>query len=43
MEEKVYIHLSIYEKIRDELKEEAKNKGMTLNSYINLIISERRK
>lgn len=43
MKKKVYIHVNVFENIRNELKNEAKEKGMPLNSYINLIISERKK
>lgn len=43
MNNRVYIHLSLPREKREELKKEAEQKGMTLNSYLNLIIAERAK
>ena len=33
----------ISDEMKDQLKKEAEQKGMTLNSYLNLIIAERLK
>ena len=43
MDKKVYFHLNLFKQTKEQLKKEAKEKGMTLNSYVNLIISERKK
>lgn len=43
MKEKVYIHIQIRKDVHDSLVQEAEQKGMSLNSYVNLIISERKK
>lgn len=37
------IHFLVEEKIKNELQKEAKEKGLPLNAYIRLIISERKK
>lgn len=42
MEEK-YIHLKINEEWKQQLKKEATEKGLSLNAYLRLIISERKK
>lgn len=41
MKNKVYIHTLITKELREQLKKEAEERGMPLNSYINLIISQR--
>lgn len=41
--DKQYIHISINKTLRETLKKEAEEKGMTLNAYVNLILSERKK
>ena len=41
--DKDYIHIRINESLREQLKKEAEEKGMTLNAYVNLILSERKK
>ena len=38
-----YIHVRINEDWKNQLKQEAKEKGLSLNSYLRLIISERKK
>lgn len=38
-----YIHLRIDEKIKEQLINEAKQKGLSLNAYIKTIIMERKK
>ena len=38
-----YIHVRINEDWKKQLKQEAKEKGLSLNSYLRLIISERKK
>lgn len=40
---KVYIHVNVKETLRDELKKEADEKGISMNSYLNIIFSERKK
>lgn len=37
------IHLSIDEKLKEQLKVEAKTRGLSLNAYIRLILFERDK
>lgn len=41
--EKVYIHLEIAEDLKEELKKEAKDRGLSLNSYVRMIIYGRGK
>lgn len=41
--DKEYIHISINKRLRENLKKEAEEKGMSLNAYVNLILSERKK
>ena len=43
MKEKVYIHIKIKQELRKKLKSEAEAKGMSLNAYVNLVLSERNK
>lgn len=43
MEKKVYIHIKIKEELRKKLRDEAEEKGISLNAYVNLIFSERNK
>lgn len=38
-----YIHFRINSEWKKQLKEEAKQKGLSLNSYLRLIVSERKK
>lgn len=40
---KVYIHVQVKETLRDELKKEADEKGISMNSYLNIILFERKK
>lgn len=40
---KEVIHLSIEEKLKEDLKEEASKKGLSLNSYIRMLLIERKK
>lgn len=42
-EEGKYIHFLVEKELKDELQKEAKEKGLPLNAYIRLIISERKK
>lgn len=37
------IHIRIDEKLKKELEEEAKNKGLTLNAYVRMLLIERSK
>ena len=37
------IHIAIDKEIKEELKEEAKAKGISLNGYIRMILLERKK
>lgn len=41
MKEKVYIHIKIKDELREKLRDEAEKKGISLNAYVNLILSER--
>ena len=41
MEKKVYIHIKIKEELREKLRDEAEEKGISLNAYVNLIFSKR--
>lgn len=41
--DKEYIHISINKNLREQLKKEAEKNGMSLNAYVNLILSERKK
>ena len=43
MKDEVYVHIKISEEWKKQLKQEAKEKGLSLNAYIRLIISERQK
>lgn len=43
MKDKTYIHVKIRDSLHQELKKEAEQKGISLNAYINLILSERNK
>lgn len=36
-----YIHIQIENKLKEELRKEAKIKGLSLNAYIRLILIER--
>lgn len=40
---KEVIHLKIEEKLKEDLKEEASKKGLSLNSYIRMLLIERNK
>lgn len=37
------IHIDVDEKMKNQLQQEAKQKGLSLNSYIRTILIERRK
>lgn len=37
------IHIKLEENLKNELKKEAKEKGLSLNSYIRMILIERSK
>lgn len=37
------IHIKIDDALKEELQEEAKNKGLSLNGYIRMILIEREK
>lgn len=37
------IHIKIDDTLKEELQEEAKSKGLSLNSYIRLLLIERNK
>lgn len=39
----MYIHIKIDEGLKNKLKVEAKSKGLTLNSYIRMLLIEREK
>ena len=39
----VYVHLRVLRKLKKELRDEAKQKGLSLNSYIITILTNRRK
>lgn len=36
------IHISIDKQVKEQLLKEAKEKGLTLNSYVRMILFERR-
>lgn len=38
-----YIHIQIDESLKDKLEKEAKDKGLSLNGYIRMILIERGK
>lgn len=40
---KTYIHIQVLEDLKKELEDEAKQKGLSLNSYIVTILLERKK
>lgn len=40
---KDYIHLRIEDELKEKLKKEANMKGLSLNSYIRMILIERNK
>ena len=40
---KYFIHLVINEDLKSKLQEEAKEKNLSLNAYIRLILSSRKK
>ena len=42
MKDKV-IHIQIEPKLKNELQEEAKQKGLSLNSYVRMLLIERSK
>lgn len=37
------IHLTIDDELKEQLQKEAKEKGLSLNSYIRMILIERKK
>ena len=37
------IHIRIDEEVKKELEQEAKNKGLTLNAYVRMLLIERNK
>lgn len=37
------IHIDVEEKLKIQLQQEAKQKGLSLNSYIRIILLERKK
>lgn len=43
MKDRSLVHIYLKDKIKEELKKEADEKGMSLNSYLNLIIYNRQK
>lgn len=43
MRTKKYIHFQVEEELKKQLLNEAKEKGLSLNSYIRMIILERKK
>lgn len=43
MKDRELIHIYIKPELKENLKKEADNKGMSLNSYLNLIIYDRQK
>jgi predicted HicB family RNase H-like nuclease len=43
MKTKKYIHLQVAEEIKEQLINEARQKGLSLNSYIRMIILGRKK
>lgn len=40
-DDKIYIHILVNKVFKEELKNEAKSKGLSLNAYIRLILLER--
>lgn len=40
---KNFIHLVINDELKNQLQEEARQKNLSLNAYIRLILSERKK
>ena len=43
MKNKKYIHIQIDDKLKKELENESREKGLSLNSYIRMILIERGK
>lgn len=43
MKDRELIHIYIKPELKEKLKKEAEEKGMSLNSYLNLIIYNRQK
>ena len=43
MKEKIYIHLQVEVELKNKLINEANEKGLSLNSYIRMILLERKK
>lgn len=43
MKDKIYIHFQVEKEIKKQLVNEAKEKGLSLNSYIRMILIERGK
>lgn len=43
MENAKFIHFQCDESLKNELQQEARSKGLTLNAYIRMILIERRK
>ena len=43
MKSETYIHVRVKKELREKLNAEAKDKCMSLNSYINLILQQRSK
>ena len=41
MKDKQYIHILINKNLKEELQKEAKEKGLSLNAYIRMILIER--
>ena len=41
--EKVYIHFQVDNDLKRQLEDEAKRKGLSLNSYIRMLLIERDK
>ena len=42
MKKKIYIHLQVEEALKNDLLKEANEKGLSLNSYIRMIILGRK-
>lgn len=42
MKDKIYVHIRLNKELHKKLKEEAEEKCMSLNTYINLILQKRR-
>ena len=40
---KVYIHFQVDSKLKEQLEFESKQKGLSLNSYIRMLLIEREK